>query len=90
MKSLTLTILLALSMTAPWAQAAKDKDTKTTKMEWSKEQREHMAKMHETMATCLRSNKSMKDCRAEMKTSCQEMGGEKCPMMGQHGKMWEE
>lgn len=61
-------------------------------VEWTTVQRENMAKMHESMATCLRSTKTMKDCRAEMKTSCMGMGNEGCPMMGKghHGMMWEE
>jgi len=33
----------------------------------SKEEREKRAKAHENMATCLRSDKAMKECRAEMK-----------------------
>ncbi|MFM6927800.1 MAG: hypothetical protein ACKOX6_05010 [Bdellovibrio sp.] len=89
MKHLTLVILLAFTVTAPGAFAAKDKATKTSKIEWTAEQRENMAKMHETMASCLRSTKTMKDCRAEMKTSCHDMGKENCPM-GRHGMKWEE
>lgn len=41
----------------------------------SKEMREKMATMYEQMATCLRSDKSMADCRAEMMKSCPDMMG---------------
>ena len=89
MRILTLAVLLAFTATSPWASAAKDKSTKASKMEWTMEQRESMAKMHENMANCLRSSKTMKDCRAEMKTTCHDMGKENCPM-GRHGMKWEE
>ncbi len=45
----------------------------------SKEDRAKIADMHEKMADCLRSDKSMKDCRSEMQASCKEMG-DACPM----------
>jgi hypothetical protein len=56
----------------------------------SKEMREKMATLHEQMATCLRSDKSISDCRSQMMKSCQEtMGDQACPMMG-HGMMGSE
>lgn len=56
----------------------------------TKETREKMAVLHEQMAACLRSDKSMADCHAEMRRSCQEsLGVQGCPMMrmgnGHHG-----
>ena len=54
----------------------------------SKEMRAKMAAAHEQMAACLRSEKSMADCRKEMMKSHHELMGEQgCPMMemGMHG-----
>ncbi|MGE5085058.1 MAG: hypothetical protein ACM3MG_02075 [Bacillota bacterium] len=90
MKNLILSTLVIFTFTSPAAFAAKDKTTKASKVEWTTEQRENMAKMHENMAACLRSTKTMKDCRAEMRTTCHDMGGENCPMMERHGMKWEE
>jgi len=48
----------------------------------TKEMREKMATLHEQMATCLRSDKPIADCRSEMRKSCTETMGEAgCPMM---------
>jgi len=44
------------------------------------EQRESMAKAHEQMAVCLRSDKDMTVCHDELMTSCR--GTDACPMMG--------
>ena len=41
----------------------------------SKEMRAQMAAMHELMAACLRSDKSMSECRTEMMARCQSMMG---------------
>jgi hypothetical protein len=52
----------------------------------TKEMREKMAVLHERMATCLRSDKSMSECRAEMQKGCREMmGNQGCTMMGRGG-----
>jgi hypothetical protein len=53
----------------------------------SKEIREKMATLHEQMAACLRSDKPVADCHAEMMKNCQEtLGTQQCPMMGMgHG-----
>src|SRR6185503_11117925 len=54
----------------------------------TKETREKMAVLHEQMAACLRSDKPIADCHAEMMKSCkQSMGDQGCPMgmgMGKH------
>lgn len=59
----------------------------------TKETREKMATLHEQMAACLRSDKALADCHAEMKKSCHDsLGDQGCPMMGMgmgkhsHGK----
>ena len=50
--------------------------------------RQQMATIHEKMAACLRSDKTVRDCRMEMKNNCQEMmGKEGCPMLGMQQKM---
>jgi hypothetical protein len=62
---------LAVAANAPPVQAAPSKDT-----------REKMAQMHEQMASCLRSDKPIGECRHEMMQSCQKMmDGKECPMM---------
>ncbi len=49
----------------------------------SKEMREQMAVVHEQIAACLRSDKSIAECRTEMMQKCQEtMGQEGCQGMG--------
>ena len=52
----------------------------------SKETREKMAQLHEQMAACLRSDKSIDACRSEMMKNCHDLGEQGCPMMG-HGGM---
>lgn len=60
-------------------------------MELTPEQRQTMAASHEQMATCLRSEKTMDECRTDMMKSCEStMGKDGCPMMmgkmqGMHG-----
>ncbi len=45
----------------------------------SKEMREQMATLHEQMAACLRSDKTMSECRSEMMKNCQStMGNQGC------------
>ncbi len=56
--------------------------------EWTSEQRESMAKSHEQMAACLRSDKAVDACHEEMmsacksNSSCQGMWGQ--GMSGHH------
>ena len=48
----------------------------------TKEMREKMALLHEQMAACLRSKKSISECRAEMQKNCHDMMGDQgCTMM---------
>ena len=55
----------------------------------SKETREKMATFHERMAACLRSDKPVAECRAEMMKHFGETG---CPMMGagMHDQMMQD
>ncbi len=49
----------------------------------SKEQREQMAVLHERMAACLRSDKSVTECRSDMMRGCQQtLGASGCRWMG--------
>lgn len=49
----------------------------------SKEQREQMAKAHEKMSECLRSDVSIQDCHQQMREQHQGMPDDgDCPMMG--------
>lgn len=82
MNKIFCSIVIAILMGAQVSHAEKPKSSKMPMMEMTAEQRENMAKMHEGMASCLRSTKSMKDCRADMKSSCENMGKDACPMMG--------
>lgn len=53
-----------------------------THPEMTKDQRAQMATVHEQMAACLRSDKTMSACHDEMKTACSAKNGENgCPMM---------
>ena len=47
---------------------------------------EQMAMVHKTMAACLRSDKSIASCRAEMMQHCHDIGARACPMMSFSGR----
>jgi hypothetical protein len=51
------------------------KPAKMEKMEPTKEMREKMAAVHEQMAKCLRSDKSVEDCHHEMMKAHETMDG---------------
>lgn len=79
---LAATITLALLSTNSFGEDKKKMMTMTP------EQRQSMASAHDKMATCLRSDKSVEDCKKEMMESCEEsMGKDGCYMMGKKGKM---
>lgn len=83
-------ILTTLSYTSAFGADKKKTEVKKKTMEITKEQRESMAKSHENMATCLRSDKSFDECHKEMMKSCEDsMGKDGCPMMGEMGKKGE-
>ncbi len=68
------------------ALAADSSSKSGKKPEPTKEQRQQMAELHENMATCLKSDRLVSECRKEMMQACKEtMGKDGCPMMG--GKM---
>lgn len=77
------TIALALISAAP-AFAADPPPAAPTSP--SPELRAQMAAVHQKMAECLRSERPIADCQAEMASSCQAMtGAGGCPMMGPMG-----
>lgn len=49
--------------------------------ELSAEERQKMAVAHDKMAACLRTERPMTECEAELAESCSHMKGKKCPMM---------
>ncbi len=53
--------------------------------ELSKEAREKMAVLHEQMAACLRSDKSLSQCHGEMLASCQAQLGSDCTLAASLG-----
>ena len=79
-----LLIGLAVFLSAPIAATAEPASGHDTAL--TKEQREKMAVVHEQMAACLRSDKSLADCHKEAMKSCRDamMGKGGCPMMGHH------
>lgn len=77
-------VMLALVETAFAAEQAPTKG-----VEPSRQAREQMAKMHEEMAACLRSEKTLADCQTQMHARCMTAMGEKgCPMMGSGMQHW--
>jgi len=78
--------VMLLYQPAVWA--ADPPPASSTAQAPSKETREKMAALHEQMAACLRSEKSIDECRTEMMKSCRDaMGPQGCPMMGK-GHAW--
>ncbi len=79
---------ILLSVAAVWA-ADPPPSSSTPQAPPSKETREKMATLHEQMAACLRSDKSIDDCRAEMMKNCREtIGTQGCQRMGKgYGRM---
>jgi uncharacterized protein HemX len=84
----TLILIVAMSIAAVGsAFAAEQAPTKGT--EPSQQAREQMAKMHEEMAACLRSEKSFADCQTQMHQRCMTaLGAKGCPMMGAGMQRW--
>ncbi|MDO9183399.1 MAG: hypothetical protein Q7U04_13375 [Bacteriovorax sp.] len=79
MKSIILNAFIIMSLTSSSVVLAA---TKKKAAEKTHDERQSMALMHEKMATCLRSDKSMDVCRTEMMNSCNEtMDKDECPMM---------
>lgn len=72
-----------VGMTLLWTGAVLGADTqKNIPPNPSPEIRQKMAEVHQRMAVCLKSDKPMTECRAEMLKNCQDlMGRDGCPMM---------
>ncbi|MEK6773515.1 MAG: hypothetical protein AABY64_06225 [Bdellovibrionota bacterium] len=86
-KQYILTISMVLVFSAGALAAESSQVQKESQAAPSTESREQMAKSHEKMALCLRSEASIQDCRQQMHEQCQNMkdkGG--CFMMGKMGR----
>lgn len=79
--------VLAMFVSPAFAADSKDQSADHKMHEPTTEQRAAMATMHEKLATCLRSTKTMKDCHQEMMEAC-KVNKDACPpmMMHHHGK----
>jgi hypothetical protein len=80
---------LVTALVVIWASAASAADPQpNAPPDPTPDARQKMATIHEKMAACLRSDRPMAECRADMWKSCQEqMGADGCPMMGAGGGM---
>jgi hypothetical protein len=83
-KSLIVVALGLCGGTVAHAQGAKPGADRQTLIERHKQ----VASMHEKMATCLASTKTVDQCRDEMIAACDANFGGKCPMggMGRDGR----
>jgi hypothetical protein len=71
--------LLAAAAFTPASAAEPAEAPPSEHHELSKDTREKMAQLHEQMAACLRSDKSVATCHSEMMKNCQEqLGSEGC------------
>lgn len=81
-----LTLIALLLATSSLYAATKQSNTMMP-MEMTPEQRVNMATVHENMAACLKSDKTVEACHSEMRSSCKSMmGNDACKMM-KHDKM---
>ena len=81
------TAMISTLLAATGAASAAEPTTSASSAP-SREMREQMATMHDQMASCLRSDKSITECRTVMKQKCQEMMGQQgCQGMGDMGMM---
>ena len=80
----TLTLLMAMSLSSAFGKSTEKMKT----MALTPEQRIKMATIHENMATCLRSDKTLDVCHEEKKKACMDtMGKDGCYHMMGKGKM---
>jgi hypothetical protein len=88
MKLAMIVTALCMTISAIPARSAENRKTKMMPMpEMSATQRQEMATAHEKMASCLRSERAIKDCHKEMMAACKDsMGNNSCPMMGKGKK----
>lgn len=84
---LTLSLMTMICGTAAYAaDTSKTNSDYPSHSQVSMETRQKMASLHEKMAACLRSDKTVSECRTEMRDSCQNMlGRENCQMMHSMG-----
>lgn len=87
----TLVVVSAVTFALPAWSSGNSNDSRSpvsaeqhAKMD-TPEMRQKMAQMHERMATCLRSNRDMKECHQEMMQNCPMMKDGKCNMHGMMG-----
>lgn len=73
-------IVVTLVFAALGAGCATQAKTQASKMD---NKNEMMAKMHDQMASCLRTGKSSPECRSEVQKNCPMMKDGTCPMMGE-------
>jgi len=78
--AMSLTAAVAMGLLLGSVQAAEHMGD-TNRPAPTKEQREQMAKVHEHMAACLRSDKTMRECHEAARKECQEAMGDTCEMM---------
>ena len=84
MKKLAMIGILFLAFAGGNALAADAPKGKPEATEVSQDQRKDMAAMHEKMAECLRSDKTMDECRDQMRAQGQGMmASGLCPMAAQ-------
>lgn len=84
MKTILLLATAALTNFAlpVWAaDATVPHDMSKMNMNPSKEDREKMAKAHEQMATCLRTDREFQVCHEALRTECKSLMGGACPGM---------
>jgi len=87
---LLFTVVAAAAAAPPPAATAAGSNDLTTEAKplpaLSKETREKLAALHEQMAACLRSDKSIAVCHAEMRAACAgSLNNKGCPSMGMGG-----
>jgi hypothetical protein len=85
MKTIVVLVCTVAAFSLPtFAEETTGKSTERMKPpEFTAEQRQKMADVHEKMAVCLRSDRPLSECRQETMQRCQDiMGQAGCPMMG--------
>lgn len=72
--------------------AGNDPSSDASAAQPTKQEREKMAKLHENMAACLRSDKTLRECHEAARKECQDELGDRCrdmmrAMMGMEHRM---
>ncbi len=87
MKKNIVTIAMAFVFSAGVFAAESAQAQKESPATPTKEMREQMAKNHEKMALCLRSEATIQDCHEQMREQCQDMKSEGGCFMMDKGMM---